>query len=331
MDVSVIVPTLNEEDNIGVCLRSICGQKTRYEFEVIVCDGRSEDRTAAIAERFADRVVVSKRRSVGIQRTSGARIAKGRFLLFVDADTVLPPGYIESAAKKFNDRKVAGFSAGFRFSQRTRRLIFSEKVVNNYLAFRDSMGAATLPGFNTWVRKDVFWRLQGFRDVPLEDIDFSIRLNRIGVTHYYTDLYVVTSSRRLEEMGLLGTIRYYLEMELARMNPRLKRLLTYNDYVSCRVDAKALDEALTQLSERRTKRWQFSANMRKYALRKASAASKMMREELDETASWAKNARKKLAEDTVAALEAMSYLESKAIDRGVVDRAIERLRKEMKR
>ena len=53
MDVSVIIPTLNEEGNIRVCLKSITSQRTKSDYELIVCDGQSEDRTVEIAREYA--------------------------------------------------------------------------------------------------------------------------------------------------------------------------------------------------------------------------------------------------------------------------------------
>jgi len=246
MDISVVIPTWNEEKYIESCLKSIRSQDTRAEYEVIVCDARSEDRTIEIAEKYADKVVISDMRSIGIQRNLGAKQATGNYLVFIDADTVIPPNYLEKVMEKFeSDPELLGFSACFIFSKRDRKLAFIEKITNSYLDFRSKVGFAILPGFNTCVRRDIFESIGGFRDVPLEDGEFGFRMRRSGKTKYFTDFYVITSSRRLEGMGLLGTIRYYLEMDLATKNARIGRLLTYNKYH--RVDSVMLQKEFAKI------------------------------------------------------------------------------------
>ncbi len=248
MDISVIIPTLNEEKNIEDCLKAIRSQDTLAEYEIIVCDARSGDNTVAIAEKYADEIVLSDTRSIGIQRNLGAEHAKGNYLVFVDADTILPKNYLGKVMEKFrDDPELIGFSTQFRFLKREEKLVFAERITNSYLEFRSRMGYAILLGFSTCVRKKVFKSLKGFRDVPLEDGEFGFRMRKTGKTSFFTDFYVITSSRRLEEMGLLGTLRYYLEMDLTTRNARIGKLLTYNEYVPCRVDNKMLQKEFARI------------------------------------------------------------------------------------
>lgn len=304
-------------------MKSVRAQDCRLDFEVVVCDGRSGDKTAKIAGRYADKVVFSDMRSVGFQRNLGAENSSGRLLLFVDADTVLPPDYLRKAVEKFEkNRRLAALSASFRFSERGRRLAFAEKATNAYLVFRDRVGAATLPGFNTFARRRAFESVGGFLDVPLEDIDFSRRIKSAGETHYYTDFHVITSARRLDRMGLLGTLKYYIEMDLTRINPELKRLLAYGDYVSCRASSRALEEAFSRITQPAAPISVWSASMRKYARNRLTPFTNMMQQELKETRIWAKTARDGLLEKTEIVSDALSYMESKTIDSEIVDNAL---------
>ncbi len=242
MDISVIIPTLNEEGTIRECLESIKNQKTDLEFETIVCDGRSEDRTAEIAKEYAT-VIESDIRSVGIQRNRGAAASTGKYLLFLDADTILPGNYLEKVNEKWTSYPALhAFSASFRFIESGKKLAVSEKIVNSYFLFRSNLGVATLPGFNINIKRSIFDTIGGFKDVPLEDVDLSISLSRYGRTRYFSDFYVFTSARRLEEMGILGTVRYYLEVDLVRKNWEYKNFLRYNDYVACRKRYQTLPE-----------------------------------------------------------------------------------------
>jgi len=56
--------------------------------------------------------------------------------------------------------------------------------------------------------------LWGFQNVLLEDVDFSRRINKLGTLRYFSHIKVINSSRRLEAMGLLGTLYYYSQMDL---------------------------------------------------------------------------------------------------------------------
>ena len=327
MDVSVIVPALNEEKYIGPCLKSIASQKTSLKYEIIVCDGKSEDTTRKIARKYADKVIISQVRSVAVQRNTGASDARGKYLLFVDADTLLPPDYIERGVWKFQaNPALIGFSASFRFSNPESRLIFAEQVTNSYLQFRDRMGMATLPGFNTFVNAKAFRRLGGFMDVPLEDIDFSYRLRKIGQTRYFADFYVITSSRRLNDMGVLSTLRYYFEMDLARMRPDLKKMLTYNDYVSIRVDSERLNEAFRQMSRPIRRPGRLNASMRLYTRARLTALREAMRNEIADNRMWTRDTMRRLMQDTATVSNALSYIESKKVDIPMIDRALAKVK-----
>jgi glycosyltransferase involved in cell wall biosynthesis len=236
MDVSIIVPTLNEEDYIEACLSSVLSQDTEYDFEVIVSDGTSEDTTQEIAREFTDKIIVSAERGTSIQRNQGAKAALSEHLLFVDADTLLMPDYVERAHSKFlKNKDLLAFSSSFIFPERKPKLIFSERIMNSYFSFQSGLGRATLPGFNINIRRSVFEKLGGFSNVPLEDIDLSIQLRQMGPIKYFSDFYVITSARRLKKMGLLGSIKYYIEMDLTRKNPAFRRALLYGNYFSCRL------------------------------------------------------------------------------------------------
>lgn len=223
MDISVIVPAYNEEKYIKKCLKSIKGQKTKLDYELIVSDCKSTDRTLKIAKRYADKIVIDDKKGAFCARNKGVLLAKDKILIFVDADTEVHSDYLESAWKKFNsDSSLAGLSYSFKFSKQTPALIFAEEITNDYLRMKSGLGRATLPGFNTCVLKDKFEKIGGFKDFLLEDTEFSRELLHIGKTEYSSEVKVVTSSRKLERMGLLGTLRYYFELNLIENNIDLR-------------------------------------------------------------------------------------------------------------
>ena len=109
--VSIIVPTYNEERNIATCLLSL--RELNYSnYEIIVSDGGSSDRTIDIAKKFADRVVIDKVVPTGWVGKNygchlGYREAKGEYLLFVDADTEHTPESLKHFIKVSMERDAA--------------------------------------------------------------------------------------------------------------------------------------------------------------------------------------------------------------------------------
>ena len=237
MDFSVIVPAYNEEKRIRACLESIRAQRTGASMELIVSDSASEDRTAAIAEEYADKVVVCRERGTARARNEGARLACGDILAFIDSDTTIRPGYLETVRGALNDRDVLAVSCAFKFTRRSPKLLMAEYLTNSYFLGRSLLNATTLPGFNVCIRRDAFDRLGGFRLCHLEDLDMSIKLRKLGRTMYIPSRQAVTSSRRLEKDGIRGTLKYYTDLFEATQDRRLGFQVIklggnrYDDYV----------------------------------------------------------------------------------------------------
>jgi glycosyltransferase involved in cell wall biosynthesis len=237
MDISVIVPAFNEEKRIRACLESIRAQRTARSYELIVSDSNSTDRTVSIAEEYADKVVVCAERGTARARNEGARLADGDVLAFIDSDTMLLPGYLDTVYGALGDGRTLAVSCAFKFTRRSPKLLVAEHATNGYYTLRSLFGAATLPGFNLCVRRDAFERLGGFRLCHLEDLDMSIRLRQAGKTVYLARRKVITSSRRLEADGIWGTLRYYMDLFEASQHRRHGfRLIKlnesqYDDYV----------------------------------------------------------------------------------------------------
>ena len=236
MDVSIIVPTLNEESNIAACLKSIKRQDTSLKYEIIVSDSYSDDRTAEIAGKYADSVIFS-RKGIWGGRNGGAEISKGKILVFVDADTSIPPNYLEVVHAVMKDKTVAALTCGFQFSKSSKKLDAAADLLNDYFAFRYLMGRGILSGFNLVTTKKVFNRVGGFPNSTLEDSEFGKRASKFGRIVFLPEPKVVTSSRRLESKGLHGALSYYLQLMLTTDTPNfLKEIspLKYKEYFPVR-------------------------------------------------------------------------------------------------
>jgi len=209
--ISIIIPTYNEENYVEETLKSIREQKFK-DYELIVSDCYSEDNTVRIAEKYADKIIFSKTRSTASARNLGASIAKGKYFIFVDADTLLCGDYLEKAYEIFKSEEYIAFSGAFKFSNFSPRYKVTEKAVNFYFMLMSKFNKTIIPGFNFCIFKNVFNEIGGFEDVFIEDANLCTKLNKIGKTGYFTHFYVTTSSRRLEKLGLFGTLDYYCDI-----------------------------------------------------------------------------------------------------------------------
>lgn len=229
-DISVIVPALNEEKYIEACLKSVVSQKTDLNYELIVVDSNSVDKTKEIAERYADKTINLKKKGIWRARNAGAKKSRSKFLCFIDADTRLPKNYLSSVYPVIEgDKTISALSCAFKFDRRTYALKLVEKICNNYLSLRGLAGKGEILGFNNVIRKNHFNKLGGFPNEPLEDGALAIRMRKIGRVVYLNEPRVITSARRLEGMGILKSTFYYASLSVATDLPisKLKKVFNY--------------------------------------------------------------------------------------------------------
>lgn len=117
--VSIIIPTLNEEDGIEKTIRSIPKKRLSelgYNSEIIIVDGKSTDLTREIAERMGTRVILEKRRGYGRAFKTGFNEAKGDILVTLDADLTYPAELIPEYIQALNEKGL-DFITTNRFSK----------------------------------------------------------------------------------------------------------------------------------------------------------------------------------------------------------------------
>lgn len=108
VEVSIVIPTKNNEDIIDKCLSSI--QNIDYpkdKMEVIIVDGHSSDNTVEIAEKFGARIIYENVGTRGGACNIGVRSAKGEFIAFTDADCVVPKDWLKNLIKHFDREDIA--------------------------------------------------------------------------------------------------------------------------------------------------------------------------------------------------------------------------------
>lgn len=214
MRVSVIIPTLNEETWIPGTLLSA---RDAGADEVIVTDGGSGDGTREAAQGAADAVIVASPGRAR-QMNAGAKVATGEVLLFLHADTTLPPGSIDAVRDALAREEVAG--GGFRvrlgvsrdapFARRTALRITGRMINLRSRVFRSFTGDQAI-----FLRRDLFDRSGGYPEIPLmEDVELSRTMKRSGKT-VLLPVRIVTSARRWEAHGTARTILRMWSLRIA--------------------------------------------------------------------------------------------------------------------
>ncbi|GAG53097.1 unnamed protein product, partial [marine sediment metagenome] len=106
--ISVVVPTLNEEEFIERCLTNLNNQTLlRKEYEIVVSDSSSTDSTIEKAKPLADKITVCKKVSAGFGKNHGAKAASTPLIVFVDADTMASKTFVEGALEALKDAVAA--------------------------------------------------------------------------------------------------------------------------------------------------------------------------------------------------------------------------------
>jgi rSAM/selenodomain-associated transferase 2 len=198
MNISVIVPVLNEEKAIAATLRAL---EPLRPFETIVVDGGSDDRTREFAAACGVKMTVAERGRAR-QMNRGAQQAKGEVLLFLHADTHLPATAFGDIAGALTD---PGYVGG-RFDVALDGSHWVLPLVARLISYRSRVSKVGTGDQALFVRREIFQRLGGFPDMPLmEDIAFCRALKRLGKIACLRSR-AVTSARRWEAGGVWRTI-----------------------------------------------------------------------------------------------------------------------------
>jgi len=197
---SIIIPTLNEADRIDGLLASLAPLRAQGH-ELIVVDGGSADGTAERARFGADRICTAPR-GRALQMNAGAAIAGGSVLLFLHADTQLPPTAAEAVLEGL--RRSGREWGRFDVDIAGRRPML--RVIAWCMNHRSRLSGIATGDQGMFVRRATFWTVGAFPEQPLmEDIELSKRLRRLS-RPLCLRTRSTTSGRRWEAYGVWRTI-----------------------------------------------------------------------------------------------------------------------------
>ncbi|MCL4374642.1 glycosyltransferase [Patescibacteria group bacterium] len=209
---SVVIPSLNEEDNLPILLQSIVHQTDR-DFEATVCDSGSTDATKSKAEAFAGKIprfrfVEHRCKNVGAARNYGAQLARGEFLVFFDADVEVSPDFLAGIRRHINQHHLDDLTIW----NRPKHTNWVGKLILYLLNLNLSLFQHIKPAANgpcIIMRRSLFERLQGFDESIVfgEDFDLIQRAGKLKARFaVFRQPIIYVSTRRFEKEGLLYSL-----------------------------------------------------------------------------------------------------------------------------
>jgi glycosyltransferase involved in cell wall biosynthesis len=217
MKVSIVIPAYNEAAQIAQSIERALAQDYP-DFEVIVIDNASQDKTFEIASRYPVRVIREDRKGLLYARECGRTNATGDIIANMDADCLPESDWIARGASFFNDQRVVAASGPYDYHDGGAMLRYSTLWCMKYIysAFNRlfqafGAGAITIGG-NTFIRASALQRAGGYNtDIEFwgEDTDTAKRMAKIGTVVFHRNLIIKTSARRFKAQGALNLALTY--------------------------------------------------------------------------------------------------------------------------
>lgn len=209
---SIIIPTLNEEQNLPILLESISLQ-TIKDFEVIVSDSGSKDKTKQATEGFREKIqnltfLDHKSKNVSSARNFGATQAKGKFLVFFDADVEIEANFLNDMRQKIEKYNLDATTVW----NRDKKKSLSGQLILGLLNLSMSIFQKIKPVANgpcILMRRELFEGIHGFDETIVfgEDFDLIQRAHKIGMEFkvFKTPILYV-STRRFDKEGFFVSL-----------------------------------------------------------------------------------------------------------------------------
>ncbi len=209
--ISVVIPAYNEEKLIEKTLQSLSRQ-TFKNFEIIVVDNNSTDKTAAIAKKFGATVIREKKQGAVFAYNTGMQHSSGKIIAVTDADSRPDPYWLEKILNIFQNNKIIALTGSVRIDNNSPliRLII-ERMYIAFIRGHFLLRKPHLSGFNFAVRREFFDKIGGlntaYRMSP--EVNLGLCLQPLGEIIFAKDVIVTTSTRRWKN-GLIKTLFEYM-------------------------------------------------------------------------------------------------------------------------
>lgn len=212
LSLSIIIPTFNEERYLPKLLDSLQNQ-TMGPHEVIVSDAFSDDRTRVIAKSDGCKVVDGG--LPGTARNNGVKTATQPLILFLDADVILPPKFLEKTVAEIVEKNLDIASCFITPRSPLTLDKWLHKFANQYMKFTQKIHPH-IPGACIFVKKDLHNLLGGFDEslTLAEDHDYVRRAKKVSKFAYLKSYKIPISVRRFSKEGRIKVILKYIAIEL---------------------------------------------------------------------------------------------------------------------
>jgi len=218
---TIIIPTLNEENYVGKLLGDLVKQDYK-NFEIILVDAHSEDTTIDVVKKFKtalsiQKIIQIKGRNVSRQRNTGAKIARGSYLVFLDADSRIRSHFLKKLERYIQVHKGLLFIPSFAVSKKDPQISTVVDFTNALIHLSNKIGKPFSTGGSMILEKNFFSIIGGFpEDVPLSEDHLLVRnAYQYGVSaKFLTDIGVKFSLRRFKREGKLEMLYKYVKSTL---------------------------------------------------------------------------------------------------------------------
>lgn len=235
-DISVIIPTYNEENSIKSTLIAVKQQQCDLNYEVVVVDGQSTDNTVSIAKEFV-KVYISPKGGKANQLNYGSSKTSGELILFLDADTILYPDFLQRIYNIFKTRKSlyacsarVNYFNGKRISFKlaSKRFVITPYLILNFnmhlfYLLKSLVGYPELAGCNMIVRRDIYLKTGGFKTPP----------NSLGIDKVFSDSLILLTRKlkkgKVRTLNFISVLTSARHLTVKRSYKRINLYLTKKD------------------------------------------------------------------------------------------------------
>jgi glycosyltransferase involved in cell wall biosynthesis len=203
-DISIVIPTLNEEEYLEDALNSLRNQFIHRNYEIIISDGHSDDKTVQIAEKYDAKIVYERKRTISAGRQAGALAAQGKVIVSAGADSYADSHWLDTLTRPIFDKThIAAIGPVVPRDGNFMEKAFSHGILTplgHILSKTDSHFAAA---DNMAFDAKIFHKAGGFNPnlVTGEDTDLVRRVKPHGKIAFLPDAHVYVSMRRVREWG----------------------------------------------------------------------------------------------------------------------------------
>lgn len=225
---SVIIPTLNEENYLPKILSDFAKQKQK-NFEIIIVDGTSEDKTKEKALKFSKYFPLQfysvKEKNVSFQRNFGAQKAKGEYLLFLDADCQINSMFTKNLYANIFKKNGSLFLPILIAEEQSSKNRVLFRLINSVIELSQSLSKPLSSGGSIFLSKKLFLDVNGFKEnlYISEDHDLIQRARKLGSkAKILKDVKVMFSFRRVKKEGqAIVLYKYFLALVYMLVNGKI--------------------------------------------------------------------------------------------------------------